>query len=91
MISFGDDWRLVFSPHEENIGVVVVTRCTGAEPFYAYNWRDITPQHSSQLVRKVDTPPGATCHYLAHVMRHNPSDDSLATTETTYVGETATP
>ena len=46
-------WEVVWEPHEANVALVVVTRCDGRVPFFAYNRIDITPAQSSAQMRQV--------------------------------------
>jgi len=86
MLSIGEFWNISFQAHPENVGVIVVTKCGGKEPISGYNWVDISPTDTSARVRKIWTPEGATCFYIAQVMRSSPGSGP----NQEYVGESGT-
>ena len=87
VVSMGDFWHVTFTPHPENVGVVVVTKCGGKEPVSGYNWVDIDPSDRSAMVRKIIVPRDVPCHYVANVMRRGADD----VPNSEYVGEAGTP
>lgn len=87
LIALDEWWELRFSPHPENVAVLVVTFCPGKVPFYAYQWRDIEPEDRMALVRRAWPQPQhdeGTCHTTAEVMR-----SPTGTVLDVYVGESA--
>ena len=70
LIAVGDFWQLSFTPHPENIGVLVITRCQGETPFYAYQWADVEPTMShASVYRAWPKEQDTQCFTTGEVMR----------------------
>ena len=77
LVAAGPVWRLTFTAHPDNVGVLIVTSCAGRQPFFAYNRADLEGSESSASMRRHVPEPGSTCTVSAAVLRHGPTDDVL--------------
>ena len=70
LAAIGSDWQATWTPHAENVALLLVTECDQRHPFRAVQRFDIEPGASTARFVRLDVPDGAQCYVSGYVMRN---------------------
>ena len=63
-------WQATWTPHADNVSVVIVIDCDRQHPFRAVQRFEISPSASTGTFYRPETPEGSSCLVSGYVMRN---------------------